>query len=207
MPDRLRWGLLATGVIARTFANGLRHSTAGRLVAVGSRSAETARLFGTEFGLPADRCHGTYEALLADPEVDAVYISTPHPNHAQWAVKCAEAGKHILCEKPLAMNAAEASAIIDAARKHGVFLMEAFMYRCHPQTARIVELVRSGALGSVRMIQATFSVHRETDSRSRLFDPALRGRRHSRSWMLRGIDGPADRRRRDEPAVCRPAGV
>ena len=84
-------------------------------------------------------------ALLADPEVEAVYISPPHPWHAHWAIRAAQAGKHILCEKPLTMNAVEAAAVIDAARKAGVFLMEAFMYRCHPQTARLLELIREGA--------------------------------------------------------------
>ena len=171
----LQWGILATGAIARAFAQGLEHSTTGRLAAVGSRSDETARRFGEEFGLPASACHGSYEALLADPAVQAVYVSNPHPGHAEWAIRCAEAGKHVLCEKPLAMNHAEAMAIVEAARRHDVFLMEAFMYRCHPQTARVVELIRDGAIGAVRVIQATFSFRVGATPNPRLVDPALGG--------------------------------
>lgn len=175
MVDTLRWGILGAGRIARTFAQGLAESRTGTLRAVGSRSAEKANAFGNEFKLGAASRHGSYEALLADPDVDAVYIATPHPLHAEWTVKAAEAGKHILCEKPLTMNAAEATAVMEAARRHDVFLMEAFMYRCHPQTARIVELVKDGAIGDVRLIQATFSFHAGFDPDGRLFNNALGG--------------------------------
>ncbi len=175
MTSTLHWGILATGKIARAFAQGLTHSTTGKLVAVGSRSAESARKFGEEFGLPSSACHATYEALLADPEVHAIYISNPHPGHAEWAIRCAEAGKHILCEKPLAMNHAEAMAVVEAARRHDVFLMEAFMYRCHPQTHRIVDLIRDGTIGPVRVIQATFSFRAGDDPTSRLLAPELGG--------------------------------
>ena len=175
MSSLLQWGILATGNIARAFAQGLGHSTTGRLAAVGSRSAASAEAFGREFGLPAEACHGSYEGLLADPAVQAIYISTPHPSHAEWAIRCAEAGKHILCEKPLAINHAEAMAVVEVARRHDVFLMEAFMYRCHPQTAKIAELVREGALGAVRVIQATFSFRFNGEPTSRLLDPALGG--------------------------------
>ena len=175
MASLLHWGILATGNIARAFAQGLTHSTTGQLAAIGSRSEESARRFGQEFGLPASSCHASYEALLADPGVQAVYISNPHPGHAEWAIRCAEAGKHILCEKPLAMNHAEAMAVVEAARRHDVFLMEAFMYRCHPQTIRLVELLREGAIGAVRVIQAAFSFRSGGDPKSRLLDPALGG--------------------------------
>ena len=175
MASFLRWGILATGSIARAFAQGLTHSTTGQLAAVGSRSEESARLFGQEFGLPASSCHASYEALLADPGIQAVYISNPHPGHAEWATRCAEAGKHVLCEKPLTMNHAEAIAVIEAARRHDVFLMEAFMYRCHPQTVRLVELLREGVIGAVRVIQATFSFRSDGNPKSRLLDPALGG--------------------------------
>jgi predicted dehydrogenase/aryl-alcohol dehydrogenase-like predicted oxidoreductase len=152
---RLRWGILGAGRIARTFARDLPSSQTGTLVAVGSRSADTAGAFAAEFGIT--RAHAGYDALLADPMVDAVYIALPNHLHARWTVRCAEAGKHILCEKPLATNFPEAMTAVEAARYHDVFLMEAFMYRCHPQTARLVELVRSGAIGQVRLIQAHFS--------------------------------------------------
>ncbi len=175
MSSLLQWGILATGNIARAFAQGLSHSKTGKLVAVGSRSQESAVRFGQEFGLPPAACHATYEGLLADPEVQAIYISNPHPGHAEWAIRCAEAGKHILCEKPLTINHGEAMAVVEAAQRHGVFLMEAFMYRCHPQTARLVELIRDGAIGKVRVIQATFSFRTGAGADSRLLDPELGG--------------------------------
>jgi predicted dehydrogenase len=171
--DKLAWGIVGTGEIARTFAKGLAGSRTGRLVAVGSRSRESAEKFGERFNLA--RRYASYEALLADPDVRAVYISTPHPVHAEWAIRAAEAGKHILCEKPIGVNYAEAMAIVEAARRHDVFLMEAFMYRCHPQTARLVELIRSGAIGEVRLIQANFGFAAPFDPQSRLFKNSLGG--------------------------------
>lgn len=171
--DRIRWGLLACGAIAKAFARGLAQSETGRLFAVASRDLAKAEAFGREFG--AARCHGSYEALLADPEVEAVYISTPHPLHAEWAIRAAEAGKHLLVEKPLGINAAEAETIIETARERGVFLMEAYMYRCHPQTARLVALIREGAIGEVGAIQATFSFAAGFNPDGRLWNNALAG--------------------------------
>ncbi len=168
-----RWGILGTGSIARTFARGLRESTTGTLVAIGSRDQESANRFGEEFGL--DKRYASYEALLLDGDIDAVYIATPHPLHAEWAVACAQAKKHILCEKPLTLNHGEAMAVVEAARENGVQLMEAFMYRCHPQTARIAELIQSGAIGDVKLITASFGFAAGFDPHSRLFDPALGG--------------------------------
>ncbi len=170
---KLKWGLLATGGIAHTFARGLETSQTGELLAVGSRTQASADRFGDEFSVP--RRHGSYEALLADPEVQAVYLSPPHPMHAEWAMKAAEAGKHVLCEKPLGMNEAEARRIIEAARQHDVFLMEAFMYRCHPVTTRLVELLREGLIGEVRVIQAAFSFAGGADPRGRHLDKVLGG--------------------------------
>lgn len=152
---KLAWGILGTGGIARTFARDLSQSKTGQLLAVGSRTAEAAARFADEFAIP--RRYDSYEAMLRDPEVEAVYISLPNHLHAQWVVKCAQAGKQILCEKPLATNVGEAMVAIEAARAHNVFLMEAFMYRCHPQTAKLVELIREKAIGEVRVIQAHFS--------------------------------------------------
>jgi predicted dehydrogenase len=152
--NRLRWGIISTGIIAHTLAHSLSTSKSGELVAVASRSQEAASQFGREFGLL--HAHGSYEALLENPEVDVVYIATPHPSHAEWAVQAARAKKHVLCEKPLAMNHAQVSRMVQAAREHDVFLMEAFMYRCHPQTKRLVALLEAGTLGQVKSIQATF---------------------------------------------------
>ena len=173
MAERLGWGIIGTGAIAHAFAEGLTRSQTGKLVAVGSRTRKSADQFGDEFGLP--NRHGSYQALLADSAVEAVYISTPHPFHARWAIRAAEAGKHILCEKPLTINHAEAMAVVEAAREHDVFLMEAFMYRCHPQTAKLVELIRSGIIGQVGVIQATFSFRAGFNAESRLFKQALGG--------------------------------
>ncbi|HVM60298.1 MAG TPA: Gfo/Idh/MocA family oxidoreductase [Verrucomicrobiae bacterium] len=171
--NSLSWGILGTGRIAGLFAKHLRHSKTGKLVAVGSRSQTSADRFGAEFNLA--RRHASYQALLDDPTVQAVYISTPHPLHAEWAVKAAKAGKHILCEKPLTLNHPDAVTVIDAARRHNVFLMEAFMYRCHPQTAKLVELIRQKAIGEVRLIQASFGFHREFDPNQRLLSNELGG--------------------------------
>ncbi len=173
MADRLNWGIIATGEIARTFAQGVKHSKAGRVVAVGSRSLAAAEKFAREQGVP--RAHGSYEALLADREVAAVYVATPHSQHVEWTMRAAAAGKHVLCEKPIGLNHAEAVRAVEACRAHGVLLMEAFMYRCHPQTSKIIELVRSGALGQVRLVQATFGFAATFDPASRLFNPALGG--------------------------------
>ena len=173
MTTRLNWGIIATGGIARAFAGGVAHSRTGRVVAVGSRSQESAEKFARELGIA--RAHGSYEALLADAEVQAVYIATPHPQHAEWIIQAARAGKHVLCEKPLALTRAEAERAVEACRAAGVLLMEAFMYRCHPQTAKIVELVRSGAIGRVGLVQATFSFATGFDPKNRFFNKELGG--------------------------------
>lgn len=181
MTAKLNWGILATGMIARKFAHDLPGSRTGRLVAVGSRSLAAAEKFAADFGntkrdgLGAIRAHGSYEALLADPEVQAVYIAPPHPQHLEWTLRAAEAGKHILCEKPLALNRADTDRMVAAARRHKVFLMEAFMYRCHPQTARLAELVRDKAIGELRVIEATFAVNFPFDPAHRIYNKALGG--------------------------------
>jgi predicted dehydrogenase/aryl-alcohol dehydrogenase-like predicted oxidoreductase len=164
---------MGTGAIANAFAEALKESERGELVAVGSRRRKHAEQFAATFGVPA--AHVTYESLLSDPEVDIVYIALPHVFHSEWAIRAAEAGKHILCEKPIGINRAEASAMIAAAKENDVFLMEAFMYRCHPQTTRLVEMIRSGVIGEVRMIRATFSFMTRFKKESRLLDPALGG--------------------------------
>jgi predicted dehydrogenase/aryl-alcohol dehydrogenase-like predicted oxidoreductase len=174
MANTLEWGIIGAGGIAKNFSKGVAHSRTGRIAAVGSRLKEKADRFADEF-CPSARRHGSYEALLADRQVQAVYIATPHPMHAEWAVKAAEAGKHILCEKPIGINHAEAMAIVEAARRHDVFLMEAFMYRCSPQTAKLVELLRAKAVGDVRVIRASFSFHAGFNPEGRLFRNALAG--------------------------------
>lgn len=149
----IRWGILGPGSIAQAFAGGAAASRTGKLVAIGARNPAKP---GLAESFPGARILDGYDALLADPDVDAVYISIPHPGHAQWAIRAAEAGKHVLCEKPLALTAFEADAMIHAARKAGTFLGEAFMYRLHPQTLKLVELIRSGVIGDIRMIKSSF---------------------------------------------------
>jgi len=173
MKDKLNWGILGTGRIAGVFADGVTKSKHGRLVAVGSRSRESADNFGDKWKIPSR--HASYQALLADPEVEAVYIATPHPMHAEWAIKAADAGKHVLCEKPLTLNHADAMTVVEAAHRNDVFLMEAFMYRCHPQTAKLVELIREKTIGEVRLVEASFGFHAGFNPESRLFNQTLGG--------------------------------
>ncbi len=150
----LRWGILGAGHIAAVFAEDLAHSRTGRLVAIGSRTSQSAQAFARRFSIP--HAHGSYQELIQDAQVDAVYIATPNHLHLENVLAAAAAGKHILCEKPLAMNLAQAKQAAAAAREAGVFFMEAFMYRCHPQTARLVELLKRKVIGEVRLIDARF---------------------------------------------------
>lgn len=173
MAAPLNWGIIATGGIARAFAQGVAHSQSSRVVAVASRTQASADKFAGEFHVP--RAHGSYPALLADPEVQAVYVATPHPQHVEWVIKAAEAGKHVLCEKPLGLTHAEALSAVEACRRHNVLLMEAFMYRCHPQTAKIVDIVRSGALGRIGLVQAAFGYATPFDAANRFWNKALGG--------------------------------
>jgi predicted dehydrogenase len=172
MGDRVAWGILGTGKIARILAQAIAASTGGRLAAVGSRDVERSKAFAAEFDAPGA---GTYEEVLADDAVELVYVATHHPEHRAWAVAAADAGKHVLCEKPLAVRRPDAEAIVEAARRSDVFLMEAFAYRSHPQTARMLELVRGGAIGSVRVIDAAFGYDAGPEPTNYLMDPALAG--------------------------------
>ena len=170
---KLRWGIIGTGNIASRFASQVPTSATNEVVAVGSRSLESANSFADKWDI-ANR-HGSYDDLLADEAVEAVYIATPHPMHVEWAIKAAEAGKHVLCEKPLAINRAWAEAMIEAAVRNDVFLMEAYMYRCLPQTKLITQLVRDGEIGAVHQIQATFAFAAGYRPESRIFADDLAG--------------------------------
>ena len=149
----LRWGIIGPGAIAKDFRRGMLDSRLGKLEAIATRNPGKASL-AQDF--PEARILDGYDAILKDPDVDAVYIATPHVGHAEWAIKAAEAGKHVLVEKPFALTAFEADAVFHAHRKAGTFAGEAFMYRLHPQTKRIYDLVASGAIGEVRSIKASF---------------------------------------------------
>lgn len=153
-PQPLRIGILGCANIARQFVRDVAGSPAVTLAAVASRSAGKAAAFAAEFGIP--RHHASYEALLADPAIDAIYNPLPNHLHAEWTIRAAQAGRHVLCEKPLAMNQAEARAMFDAARSAGVMLLEAYPYWFQPQTGRLIELLQAGAVGRVMQVQASF---------------------------------------------------
>ncbi|NLB70111.1 MAG: Gfo/Idh/MocA family oxidoreductase, partial [Lentisphaerae bacterium] len=173
MSKKVCWGIIGAGAIANAFADGVVRSETGKLVAVGSRSLEKAEAFAEKWGVA--RAHGSYEALLADESVQAVYIATPHPMHPEWAIKAAEAGKHILLEKPMAINSYLAETILEAVVENNVFFMEAYMYRCHPQTAKLVELIREKAIGDVNAMEASFTFRSEYSPNSRLWNNDLAG--------------------------------
>lgn len=169
----LRWGVLAPGWIATVMVEALQRHTAQRVVAVGSRSAERAGVFASRFGL--DRAHDSYEALVADPEVDAVYVASPHSEHREHALLAIAAGKHVLVEKAFTRNAAEAREVVDAARAAGVTLVEAMWTRFLPRTDVVRQLLADGVLGDLETVSADHGQSFADDASSRLFDPALAG--------------------------------
>ena len=157
-PPPLSWGILGTGTIAGRFAADLPFSRSGRLAAVASRKADTAAAFVKSHG--GDAVSG-YEALLARADVDAVYISLPNALHHEWTLAALDAGKHVLCEKPMALSETEAREMFARAAARGLVLIEAFMYRAHPQTALIHEIIAAGAVGEIRLIRTNFTFNRE----------------------------------------------
>ncbi len=146
---------MGTARINRNLIPALRASSGNRLVAVASRDADRAKAYAREWGI--ERAHGSYPALLEDPAVEAVYVPLPNHLHAEWTVRAARSGRHVLCEKPLALSVAEVDAIERAARESSVVVAEAFMYRHHPQTLKLKQLVDDGALGTLRFLRGTFS--------------------------------------------------
>jgi predicted dehydrogenase/diketogulonate reductase-like aldo/keto reductase len=173
----LNWGILGAGGISGAFAKGLAQTDSSALVAIASRALAKAQAFAERHAVPgtAIAAHAGYEALLADPAVHAVYIGLPHTEHLAWTVRALQAGKHVLCEKPLGLNHAEAMIAFDEAERAGKVLMEAFMYRCMPQTAKLVELLRAGTIGEVRHIQSSFCFSSTPRAGSRTWEPSLAG--------------------------------
>jgi predicted dehydrogenase len=151
----LRWGLLSTARINRAVIPPIKESPRHELRAVASRDPDRARAYAREWDIPV--VHDSYEDLLADPEIDVVYNPLPNSLHAQWTIRAAESGKHVLCEKPLALSVEEVDAMIAAASRAGVVVTEAFMYRHHPQTLRLKALVDGGEIGALRLIRGSFS--------------------------------------------------
>ncbi|MEZ4919997.1 MAG: Gfo/Idh/MocA family oxidoreductase [Saprospiraceae bacterium] len=169
----IRWGILGLGKIARTFIHDARLVADTEVLAVASRSQEKADAFAAEFQV--ERAYGTYEKLMADPDIDAVYIATPHHAHAACAIACLNAGKHVLCEKPMAVNQSQVRSLIDAAQRNQVFLMEALWTRFNPNIRQILARIQAGELGDLNYVQADFSFFSQHSDESRMFNLDLAG--------------------------------
>jgi D-xylose 1-dehydrogenase (NADP+, D-xylono-1,5-lactone-forming) len=168
----VRIGILGAARIARQFVEAVRPSAKVVIAAVAARDAQRARTFAAELGIA--RTHASYDALLADRDIDAIYVPLPNNLHAQWAIRSADAGKHVLCEKPLAANAVEARAIFAAAARNDVAIVEGYPYRAQPQTRKVRELIQAGAIGNIRLVQASFGFPLSDAANIRM-DPALAG--------------------------------
>jgi predicted dehydrogenase len=173
MGEVLRLGILGTGNIARQLAAGLATSTRTRAAAVASRDGDTARAFAAAHGIA--QAYGGYDQLLRDRDVDAIYVSLPNSLHREWTVAALRAGKHVLCEKPIAADAAEAEEMFDAAGRAGCALVEAFMYRSHPLTHAVMQSVRGGEIGRVRLIRTSFCFRTTRTDGNIRFDASLAG--------------------------------
>jgi len=172
MSGTVSWGFLSTANINDKLLAGAAESDRADVIAVASRDAARAEAYARERGI--ERAYGSYEELLADPDVEAVYISLPNSLHVEWSVRALEAGKHVLCEKPLSRRAADVESAFDVAEESGRLLMEAFMYRHNPQTARLKELVDGGAIGRLRLVRAAFGF-RLTDAENVRLNSSLDG--------------------------------
>ena len=174
MGDRIRWGILGPGKIAKSFANDLKLVNGGHLTAVASRNLERAKLFAEEF--EATTYFGSYEALFESDAVDIIYIATPHTAHAEWAIKAMKNGKHVLCEKPMGVNSKEVQAMIETAKENKVFLMEALWSRFNPTIQKTKSLITSGAIGEIKYLHADFAFYAlDRDEKGRLLNPELAG--------------------------------
>lgn len=173
MKQTIRWGILGTGNIAGQFARGLRRLSHAQIAAVGSRSTQKACHFGRQFEIP--HCHGTYEKLVEDPTVDVVYIATPHSLHRDNMILALEAGKAVLCEKPLAIDRAQARQAIALARRKNLFLMEAMWTKFLPPIVKLRQMLARGVIGKVRIVSADLGFRLDRDPASRVFDTNLGG--------------------------------
>lgn len=171
--EPLRWGVMGTGNIAHQFTDAMKGAKAGRVVAVGSRRAETADAFAQRHAIAA--AHASYEALLADPKVEAIYLSLPNTMHHEWTIRSLRAGKHVLCEKPFAIDAAQGEEMFTVARQKGLVLAEAFMFRSHPQTLAVLDAIRDGAVGELRLIRTSFCYRTRKIEGNIRFDRSLAG--------------------------------
>ena len=169
----VKWGILGTGKIAKRFMQAAFYVPDAQVVAVGSREQHTADQFGAQYGVP--KRYGSYDALIGDPEVEIVYVATPHTLHAENTLAALQAGKHVLCEKPFTVNAQQAEAVIQAARAAGKFAMDGMWTRCFPVVREIARRIQAGELGEIRYLQADFGFRPEFNPASRLFAPELGG--------------------------------
>jgi predicted dehydrogenase len=174
MSEKVRWGLLSTAAINDALIEPIRQATRSDLVAVASRSDEKAQAYAMDKGIP--KAHGSYEALLSDPEVDAIYISLPNTLHAEWTIKAAEAGKHVLLEKPIVTTLAEFDRIEAASRVYDTTIFEAFMYLHHPQTLKVKEMIQAGQLGQLQLVNSWFAYYLPPEDRDNIrLNPDLAG--------------------------------
>lgn len=172
--SKLRWGIIGcAGIAVRSVIPGIQQSQRGVVTAIASRDEAKAKQTAEKLGIP--KAYGSYEALLADADIDAVYIPLPNNMHKEWTIRAAEAGKHVLCEKPFSMDASEAAEMVEACEKHGVKLAEAFMYRHHPRYTRIKEIIVSGEIGTIRGIHGTFTFNSSANTTNFRNDQAMGG--------------------------------
>jgi predicted dehydrogenase len=173
MRENIKWGILGPGIISRKFATALLATEGAELAAVGSRSLERAGRFASEFCIP--RVYGNYKSLAEDAELDAIYIGTPHSHHKEHTIRCLRAGRHVLCEKPFAINAVDAANMLAVAREEKRTLMEAMWMRFMPSIVKVRKLVAEGSLGEIRRVTADFGFRAEFNPKNRLFDLSLGG--------------------------------
>jgi predicted dehydrogenase len=172
--SEIKWGVIGPGNIAHRFAKGLSECKSGKLWAVAGRNAERRHAFADQFGVDETRRFEHHADMLAS-DIDAVYIATPHPLHAEFSIQAIRAKKHVLCEKPAGLTEGEIASVVNAAQEHDVFFMEAVMYRCHPQIARLREIIERGDIGTIEHVDVSFGFEADYDPQSRLFNPDMAG--------------------------------
>jgi len=174
--DKIRWGIIGPGSIAHNFADALKQTYSGELIAIASRTSSKLEEFGNKYQIKKEFRFNDYETLLENENIDAVYIATPHVFHADLSIKAAGKGKHILCEKPGAVNFTEASKVIEKIKEAGVFYKEGFMYRCHPQIPALINIIKKNTIGNIKQITSSFGFDmQKIIPDHRLFDKKLAG--------------------------------
>ena len=174
--EKIKWGIIGPGNIANNFADGLKSSHSGQLVSIASKSDVRRKNFGDKYDIHPDFRFDTYDDIVNSEHIDAIYISTPHNLHAEWTIKAVGKGKHVLCEKPGAVNLKEGKKIIEAVKEAGVFYMEGFMYRCHPQIPKLLEIIKNKTIGDIISIESSFGYDTgKTIPDSRIFNKELAG--------------------------------